>query len=54
MDALQFFLLHPERVHSQVEREFLTGLTDEQMRSRPYERSNSMPGWFGTWHAAKT
>jgi len=51
MDALQFFLLHHDRVHSQVEREFLTGLTDEQMRSRPYERSNSI-AWL-VWHMAR-
>lgn len=51
MDTLQFFLLHHERVHSQVERDFLTGLTDDQMRSRPYERSNSI-AWL-VWHMAR-
>ncbi len=51
MDALQFFLMHHERVHSQVERELLGGLSDEQLRCRPYERSNSI-AWL-VWHMAR-
>jgi uncharacterized damage-inducible protein DinB len=51
MDALQFFLLHHKQTHWQVERDFLTGLSDEQMRCRPYERSNSI-AWL-VWHMAR-
>lgn len=51
MDALQFFLLHHERLHAQVEREFLSGLSDDQMRSRPYKGSNSI-AWL-VWHMAR-
>jgi hypothetical protein len=51
MDALQLFLLHHERVHAQVEREFLNPLTEEQMKARPYEHSNSI-AWL-VWHMAR-
>lgn len=51
MDALQFCLMHHEQVHSQVEREFLKGLSDDQMRCRPYEGSNSI-AWL-VWHMAR-
>jgi hypothetical protein len=29
MDAIEFFVLHHERLHMQVERDFLQGLSDE-------------------------
>jgi hypothetical protein len=51
MDALQLFLQHHQRVHAQVEREFLNSLTEEQMRLRPYEHSNSI-AWL-VWHMAR-
>jgi uncharacterized damage-inducible protein DinB len=51
MDTLQFFLFHYERLHTQVERDFLIGLRDDQMRSRPYEGSNSI-AWL-IWHMAR-
>jgi hypothetical protein len=51
MDTLQFFQLHHERLHAQIEREFLNKLTDDQMRLRPYECSNSI-AWL-VWHMAR-
>ena len=51
MDTLQFFQLHHERLHSQIKRNFLDELTDEQMRLRPYEHSNSI-SWL-VWHMAR-
>lgn len=51
MDALQLFLQHHPRVHTQVEREFLDRLTPEQMRVRPYSGSNSI-AWL-VWHMAR-
>jgi uncharacterized damage-inducible protein DinB len=51
MDALQFFLLHHQRVHAQIESTFLNKLTEDQMRCRPYERSNSI-AWL-VWHMAR-
>lgn len=35
MDAIDFFVLHHGRLHLQVERDFLQGLSDEKMRFRP-------------------
>ena len=32
MDAIEFFVLHHERLHMQVARDFLQDLSDEQMR----------------------
>jgi uncharacterized damage-inducible protein DinB len=51
MDALQLFLGHHQRVHAQVEREFLDRLTPEQIRLRPYPGSNSI-AWL-VWHMAR-
>ena len=51
MDALQFFLLHHQRVHAQIESSFLNKLTEDQIRCRPYERSNSI-AWL-VWHMAR-
>jgi DinB superfamily len=51
MDTLQFFQLHHERLHAQIERDFLDKLTDDQMRLRPYEYSNSI-AWL-VWHMAR-
>jgi len=50
MDAREFFLLHHGRVHSQVEREFLQRLSDEQIRLRP-DGLNSI-AWL-VWHMAR-
>lgn len=50
MDARAFFLLHHSRVHAQVEREFLQGLSEEQMRFRP-DGLNSI-AWI-VWHMAR-
>jgi DinB superfamily len=50
MDAREFFLVHHEHVHSQVARELLQGLSDEQMRLRP-NGLNSV-AWL-VWHMAR-
>jgi hypothetical protein len=50
MDAIDFFVLHYERLHRQVERDFLHGLGDAQMRLRP-PGLNSI-AWLG-WHMAR-
>jgi hypothetical protein len=50
MDAIEFFVLHHERLHMQVERDFLQGLSDEQMRLRPHG-FNSI-AWL-VWHIAR-
>ena len=50
MDAIDFFVLHHGRLHMQVERDFLQGLSDEQMRCRP-ESLNSI-AWL-VWHMAR-
>jgi hypothetical protein len=51
MDALQLFSLHHERVHTQVERDFLNSLNGDQLRLRPYKRANSI-AWL-VWHMAR-
>ena len=51
MDALEFFLLHHQRVHAQIETNFLDDLTEEQMRRRPYQGSNSIASLV--WHLAR-
>jgi DinB superfamily len=50
MDAREFFLIHHAQVHSQVAREFLQDLSDEQMRLR----SNGLNSvaWL-VWHMAR-
>jgi DinB superfamily len=50
MDAREFFLMHHAQVHSQVAREFLQDLSDEQMRLR----SNGLNSvaWL-VWHMAR-
>ena len=50
MDAREFFLIHHAPVHSQVAREFLQDLSDEQMRLRP-NGLNSL-AWL-VWHMAR-
>jgi hypothetical protein len=50
MDAIEFFALHHERLHMQVTRDFLQGLSDEQMRLRP-NGLNSI-AWL-VWHMAR-
>ncbi|HEU4346039.1 MAG TPA: DinB family protein [Candidatus Binatia bacterium] len=50
MDTRSFFLLHHARVHAQVEKEFLQGLSEEQMRCRP-GGLNSI-AWI-VWHMAR-
>jgi hypothetical protein len=50
MDAIDFFVLQYERLHRQVEREFLRGLSNEQMRLRPHGL-NSI-AWL-VWHMAR-
>lgn len=50
MDAIDFFVLQHERLHRQVERDFLHGLSDEQMRLRP-DGLNSI-AWL-VWHMAR-
>ena len=49
MDAIEFFVLHHERLHQQVARNFLQGLSEAQMRLRP-QRFNSV-AWL-VWHMA--
>lgn len=51
MNALEFFLLHHANVHRQVQQEFLMGLTDDQLRHRPYPGANSI-AWL-IWHMAR-
>jgi hypothetical protein len=50
MDAIEFFVLHHERLHMQVERDFLQGLSEAQMRLRPHGL-NSI-AWL-VWHMAR-
>jgi uncharacterized damage-inducible protein DinB len=50
MDAIDFFVLHHGRLHMQVERDFLRGLSDEQIRFRP-DGLNSI-AWL-VWHMAR-
>jgi DinB superfamily len=50
MDAIEFFVLHHERLHMQVARDFLQGLSDEQIRLRPHGL-NSI-AWL-VWHMAR-
>jgi hypothetical protein len=50
MDAIEVFVLHHERLPMQVERDFLQGLSDEQMRLRPHG-FNSI-AWL-VWHIAR-
>jgi hypothetical protein len=50
MDALEFFALHHERLHLQVTRDFLQGLSEPQMRLRP-QGLNSI-AWL-VWHMAR-
>jgi hypothetical protein len=50
MDAIDFFVLHYGRLHRQVERDFLHGLGDAQMRLRPHGL-NSI-AWL-VWHMAR-
>lgn len=51
MDLLQFFLQCQEAFHSRVENEFLTGLTEAQMRMRPHPAVNTIV-WL-VWHMAR-
>jgi hypothetical protein len=51
MDAIDFFVLHHGRLHMQVERGFLHGLSDAQMRLRP-EGLTSI-AWL-VWHMARS
>jgi hypothetical protein len=50
MDAIDFFVRHYERLHMQVERDFLHSLSDAQMRLRPHGL-NSI-AWL-VWHIAR-
>jgi hypothetical protein len=50
VNAIDFFVLHYGRLHMQVERDFLHGLSDEQMRLRP-NGLNSI-AWL-VWHMAR-
>jgi hypothetical protein len=50
MDPIDFFVLHHGRLHMQVERDFLQGLSDAQMRLRPHGL-NSI-AWL-IWHMAR-
>jgi hypothetical protein len=50
MDAIDFFVLQHERLHRQVERDFLRGLSDAQMRLR-LDGLNSI-AWL-VWHMAR-
>jgi hypothetical protein len=50
MDAIEFFVLHHERLHRQVKRDFLQGLSEAQMRLRP-QGLNSI-AWL-VWHMAR-
>lgn len=50
VNAIDFFVLHYGRLHMQVERDFLHGLSDEQMRLRP-SGLNSI-AWL-VWHMAR-
>jgi hypothetical protein len=50
MDAIEFFVLHHERLHQQVARDFLQGLSEAQMRLRP-QGLNSI-AWL-VWHMAR-
>jgi hypothetical protein len=50
MDAIEVFVLHHERLPMQVERDFLQGLSDAQMRSRR-DGLNSI-AWH-VWHIAR-
>lgn len=51
MDALQFFLECHEALHSRVERELLSGLTEAQMRLRPHPGVN--PIVWPVWHMVR-
>jgi hypothetical protein len=48
MDAIDFFVLQYERLHRQVERNFLQRLSDTQLRCRPHGL-NSIACSSGTW-----
>jgi DinB superfamily len=50
MDAIEFFVLHHERLHMQAEQDFLQGLSETQMRLRPHGL-NSI-AWL-VWHMAR-
>jgi hypothetical protein len=50
MDAIDFLVLQHERLHRQVERDFLHGLSEAQMRLRPYGL-NSI-AWL-VWHMTR-
>jgi hypothetical protein len=50
VDAIDFFVLHYGRLHMQVERDFLQGLSDAQMRLR-LSGLNSI-AWL-VWHMAR-
>ena len=50
MDVIDFFVQHYRRLHMQVERDFLHGLTEAQMRLRP-QGLNSI-AWL-VWHMAR-
>jgi hypothetical protein len=51
MDVPQFFLQCHGAFHSRVENEFLTGLTEAQMRLRPHPAVNTIV-WL-VWHMAR-
>jgi DinB superfamily len=50
MDAIDFFVMQYERLHRQVERNFLQRLSETQLRFRPYGL-NSI-AWL-VWHMAR-
>jgi DinB family protein len=50
MDTIEFFVLHHERLHQQVARDFLQGLSEAQIRLRP-QGLNSI-AWL-VWHMAR-
>jgi hypothetical protein len=50
MDTIDFFVRHYGRLHMQVERDFLQGLSEEQIRLRP-QGLNSI-AWL-VWHMAR-
>ena len=50
MDAIEFFVLQHERLHRQVTRDFLRGLSEAQVRLRP-NGLNSI-AWL-VWHMAR-
>ena len=52
MDACQFFLLRHQPVHSYVTQDFLTEITDEQIRCCPVQGINTI-AWI-VWHMART